>query len=126
MGQLFEGKRSAGDIVTGPVGIAELVGQAAEDGAMPVLQMMGLLSLNLGIFNLLPIPVLDGGLIFMLALEAFLGLFGLPLTLRVKERMMQVGMLMLVLLMGFVIFNDISKRFGSRASQPPVVEQPKK
>jgi regulator of sigma E protease len=88
--------------------------------------MMGLLSLNLGIFNLLPIPVLDGGLIFMLGLEALLGLFGLPLTLRVKERMMQVGMLMLVLLMGFVIFNDISKRFGSRVTQPPAAEQPQK
>jgi regulator of sigma E protease len=74
----------------------------------------------------LPIPVLDGGLIFMLGLEAVLGLFGLPLTLRVKERMMQVGMLMLVLLMGFVIFNDISKRFSSRVSQPPAAEQPKK
>jgi regulator of sigma E protease len=86
-----------------------------------------LLSLNLGIFNLLPIPVLDGGLIFMLGLEAVLGLFGLPLTLRVKERMMQVGMLMLVLLMGFVIFNDISKRFNSsRVTQPPAAEQPKK
>lgn len=126
MGQLFEGKRSARDLVTGPIGIAELVGQAAEDGPMPVIQMMGLLSLNLGIFNLLPIPVLDGGLIFMLGLEAVLGLFGLPLTLRVKERMMQVGMLMLVLLMGFVIFNDISKRFSSRVSQPPAAEQPKK
>jgi regulator of sigma E protease len=127
MGQLFQGKRSPREIVTGPVGIFELVGQASEDGAMPVLQMMGLLSLNLGIFNLLPIPVLDGGLIFMLGLEAVLGLFGLPLTLRAKERMMQVGMLMLVLLMGFVIFNDISKRFNSsRVTQPPAAEQPKK
>ena len=74
---------------------------------------------DLGIFNLLPIPVLDGGLIFMILLESLLGVFGLPLTLRIKERMMQVGFVMLMLLMGFVIFNDISKRipWGSETSQ---------
>jgi len=125
LGQVFAGKRSAGDTVTGPVGIAQIVGQAAEQGATQVFQLMGLLSLNLGVFNLLPIPVLDGGLIFMLLLEAVLGLFGLPLTMRVKERMMQVGLVMLMLLMGFVIFNDISKRFINRSSTPQTVEQPK-
>ncbi|HMG34491.1 MAG TPA: RIP metalloprotease RseP [Blastocatellia bacterium] len=126
LGQVFVGKRSFGDTFTGPVGIAQIVGQAAEEGAMPVFQLMGLLSLNLGIFNLLPIPVLDGGLIFMLALEAVLGLFGLPLSVRVRERMMQVGMVMLMLLMGFVIFNDISKRFVSRTAPPATTEQPRK
>src|SRR5262249_55131942 len=104
LAQVFAGKRSAGDTVTGPVGIAQIVGQAADRGASDVFQLMGILSLNLGIFNLLPIPVLDGGLIFMLLLEAALGLFGLPLTRQIKERMMQVGMVMLMLLMGFVIF----------------------
>jgi regulator of sigma E protease len=84
---------------------------------------MALLSLNLGIFNLLPIPVLDGGMIFMLLLEGLLGLFGLTLGLRVKEKMMQVGFVMLMLLMGFVIFNDISKLFPSRATQPQQTEQ---
>jgi regulator of sigma E protease len=126
LAQVFAGKRSAGDTVTGPVGIAQIVGQAAEQGSTEVFRLMGLLSLNLGVFNLLPIPVLDGGLIFMLLLEALLGIFGLPLTLRVKERMMQVGLVMLMLLMGFVIFNDISKRFISRSSSPQTVEQPKR
>ena len=56
-----------------------MAGQAAQEGTSTVLQLMALLSLNLGIFNLLPIPVLDGGLIFMLLLEALLGLFGVPL-----------------------------------------------
>ncbi len=125
MAQVFAGRRSAGDTVTGPVGIAQIVGQAAEQGAGEVIRLMGLLSLNLGVFNLLPIPVLDGGLIFMILLEAVLGVFGLPLTMRVKERMMQVGLVMLMLLMGFVIFNDISKRFISRSSAPQTVEQPK-
>jgi regulator of sigma E protease len=122
LGQVFVGQRSAGETVTGPVGIARIVGQAAEEGSEQVIRLAGLLSLNLGIFNLLPIPVLDGGLIFMLLLESFLGLFGLPLSLRVKERMMQVGLVMLMLLMGFVIFNDISK--GWLRSSPPQTEQP--
>ena len=124
LAQVFAGKRSAGDTVTGPVGIAQIVGQAAERGATSVLQLTGVLSLNLGIFNLLPIPVLDGGLIFMILLEGFLGLFGLPLTMRIKEKMMQVGLVMLMLLMGFVIFNDISKRFTSRSASQST-EQPK-
>jgi len=124
MGQVFVGKRSARDTLTGPVGIAQIVGQAAEEGSGQVFRLTGLLSLNLGIFNLLPIPVLDGGLIFMILLEALLGMFGLPLSLRIKERMMQVGLVMLMLLMGFVIFNDISKRW--LRSSPPQVEQPAK
>ena len=123
LAQVFVGKRSARDTLTGPVGIAQIVGQAAQEGSVQVIRLTALLSLNLGIFNLLPIPVLDGGLIFMLLLEAFLGLFGLPLSLRVKERMMQVGLVMLMLLMGFVSFNDISKRWSR--SSPAAIEQPK-
>jgi regulator of sigma E protease len=123
LAQVFVGKRSARDTLTGPVGIAQIVGQAAQEGSGQVIRLTALLSLNLGIFNLLPIPVLDGGLIFMILLESFLGLFGLPLSLRVKERMMQVGLVMLMLLMGFVIFNDISKKWSH--SSTPQVEQPK-
>jgi regulator of sigma E protease len=123
LAQVFVGKRSARDTLTGPVGIAQIVGQAAQEGSVQVIRLTALLSLNLGVFNLLPIPVLDGGLIFMLLLESFLGLFGLPLSLRVKERMMQVGLVMLMLLMGFVIFNDISKRW--LRSSPPEIEQPR-
>ncbi len=122
LAQVFVGKRSARDTLTGPVGIAQIVGQAAQEGSVQVIRLTALLSLNLGIFNLLPIPVLDGGLIFMLLLEGFLGFFGLPLSLRIKERMMQVGLVMLMLLMGFVIFNDISKKW--LRSSPPQIEQP--
>lgn len=120
LAQVFVGKRSARDTLTGPVGIAQIVGQAAQRGAEPVFELMAILSLNLGIFNLLPIPVLDGGLIFMLLLESVLGVFGLSLTLRIKERMMQVGFVMLMLLMGFVIFNDISKRIPWRSATPQI------
>ena len=124
LGQVFVGKRSARDTLTGPVGIAQIVGQAAQQGSGQVLQLMAILSLNLGVFNLLPIPVLDGGLIFMLLLEALLGLFGMTLSLRIKERMMQVGLVMLMLLMGFVIVNDILKRFPGRSASPQQIDQP--
>lgn len=124
LAQVFVGKRSARDTLTGPVGIAQIVGQAAQEGSGQVFRLMAILSLNLGVFNLLPIPVLDGGLIFMLFLEAVLGLFGMTLSLRVKERMMQVGLVMLMLLMGFVIVNDILKRIPGRSAPPPQVEQP--
>ncbi len=107
--QIFNGQRSASSALAGPIGIAEIVGQASQQGWDSILELTGLLSLNLGIFNLLPIPVLDGGLIFMLALEAILGFFGRQLSLGVKEKMINVGLVLIVLLMGFVIFNDIRK-----------------
>ena len=121
--QVISGQRSARDTFSGPIGIARISGEAQKQGTSAVIQLMALLSLNLGIFNLFPIPVLDGGLIFMLLLESVLGLFGLQLTLRIKEKMMQVGFVMLVLLMGFVIFNDISKSVSFGGGQPQQTEQ---
>ncbi len=122
--QMFAGQRSPGKTLTGPIGILGITQEATERGAWSVLNLMALLSLNLGIFNLLPIPVLDGGLIFMLILESVLGLFGIPLSLRVKERMMQVGFVVLILLMGFVIFNDIAKKIpGSNVVQQQQQQQ---
>ena len=87
---------------------------------------MGLLSLNLGIFHLRPIPVLDGGLIFMLGLEAVLGWFGRTLSMSVKEKMINVGLVLIVLLMGFVIFNDIRKHIVGAAQEekPPAATEP--
>lgn len=126
IGQIFSGQRSASSALAGPIGIAEIVGQAAQQGVGPVFDLMGLLSLNLGIFNLLPIPVLDGGLIFMLFLEWLLGLFGLQLSLNAKERMINVGLVLIVLLMGFVFYNDIRKKIVGPAppETPPAVTQP--
>jgi regulator of sigma E protease len=118
LGQVLTGHRSVRETVSGPIGIAKMSKQAAEQGIWNALRFGSLISLNLGIFNLLPIPVLDGGLIFMLLLEAVLGVFGLPLTLRIKEKMMQVGFVMLLLLTAFVCFSDISKSVSSgRAPQ---------
>jgi len=67
---------------------------------------LGLVSLQLGVFNLLPIPILDGGVVALLLVEAVLGR---DLSLGLKEKIVQVGFVFLILLMGFVVFNDLSK-----------------
>jgi regulator of sigma E protease len=85
---------------------------------------MALLSLNLGIFNLLPIPVLDGGTIFMILLDAVLGLVGLSLTVKVKERMQTAGLVLLMVLMAFVIVNDLRKVIPSGGQPQQQTEQP--
>jgi len=107
-GQAFKGKRNVGDSVAGPIRIAQYSSAVVQSRDWyTILAFMALLSLNLGIFNLFPIPVLDGGLIFMLGMESVLGWFGRTLTLGIKEKMMQVGFVILLLLMGFVIYNDV-------------------
>jgi regulator of sigma E protease len=123
--QIFAGQRSVGESLAGPIGISRIAGEAAKQGTESILILMAMLSLNLGIFNLLPIPVLDGGMIFMLAIEGLLGLFGLKMSMVVKERMINVGLVLIVLLMGFVIFNDIQRTFLSRTGDsPPAQQQP--
>ncbi len=118
IGQIFSGQRSARDTLSGPIGIARESSRAANElGWGGVFTMLGFLSLNLGIFNLLPIPVLDGGMIFMLFLEGALAGVGLKLSMRMRERIQQVGFVFLLLLMGFVIINDITK-LASRAGSP--------
>ena len=83
--------------------------------------MLGFLSLNLGIFNLLPIPVLDGGAIFLLLIEGLLALIGLSISTAVRDRIQQVGFVMVLMLMVFVIGNDLIKTFGgsSEPEKPP-------
>jgi regulator of sigma E protease len=89
--------------------------------------MLGFLSLNLGIFNLLPIPVLDGGAIFLLLLEGLLATIGLKLSMTVRERIQQVGFVMVILLMVFVISNDFVKLFSrGSSSSPPAATEPAK
>jgi regulator of sigma E protease len=110
LGQVFSGQRSVRDTFSGPIGIAQATKRATEEGGVEAdFRMLGFLSLNLGIFNLLPIPVLDGGMIFVLLLEAALGVVGLTLSMRMRERIQQVGFVFLLLLMGFVIINDVTK-----------------
>jgi regulator of sigma E protease len=123
--QIFSFKRSARTALGGPIKIAEsTIDTFKVAGWAGVIGLMGLLSLNLGIFNLLPIPVLDGGVILLIFIEWILGLLGLTLTMNVRERFQQVGFVMVLLLMGFVIINDavgLGQRFWSK---PPAAEQP--
>ncbi|HEY6331041.1 MAG TPA: RIP metalloprotease RseP [Blastocatellia bacterium] len=124
LGQVIRRQRSARDTIAGPIQILKYSGEAAKEGIAPLFSLMALLSLNLGIFNLLPIPVLDGGTIFMILLESVLGLVGLSLTVKVKERVQTVGLVLLMVLMAFVIINDISKVIPTGPKDPQQVEQP--
>ncbi|MFQ5328529.1 MAG: RIP metalloprotease RseP [Thermodesulfobacteriota bacterium] len=93
----------------GPIMIAQVAGQAAESGISAILSLMAFLSLQLGILNLLPIPVLDGGHLFFFGIER---LRGKPVSERVMIITQQVGMALLLLLMVVVTYNDIRRLFG--------------
>ena len=101
----------------GPIGIARASGEAAsQPGWTPLLALMAGISLNLGIFNLLPIPILDGGLILMLAVE---GILRRDISLRIKERIYQTAFVFLVLFAVVVIYNDIMKAVPGLAQRLP-------
>jgi regulator of sigma E protease len=101
-------RRMAAKNLSGPVGIAHYATEAAEQGPGPFLMLMSLVSLNLAIVNLLPIPILDGGVIVTLLIEMVMGR---DLSLNVKEAMLKVGFVFLMMLVVFTIYNDIAKRF---------------
>lgn len=92
--------------ISGPLEIASISGQAASQGIVPLLNLIAFISLNLGIVNLLPLPVLDGGQITILALE---GILRKDLNQKVKEWIMKVGVAMLLLLMVLVLSQDVMK-----------------
>ena len=125
--QIVQGQRSMRNALAGPIGIAQVTSdtyQAA--GWSGTIELMGMLSLNLGVFNLLPIPILDGGAILLLLVEGLFGLLGITLTMNVRERFQQVGFVIVMLLMGFVIINDLV-RVGERLfTSPPAQQQIKK
>ena len=117
LGQFFTGQRSARNTVSGPVGIYKAASTSVERyGWGGLFTTLAFLSLNLGIFNLLPIPVLDGGAIFLLLIEGILAAVGMTLSMRVRDRIQQVGFVMVLLLMVFVIGNDFLKMFSRDSS----------
>ncbi len=127
LGQVFSGQRSARDTLSGPIGIYNAAANSFERmGWAGLFAMLGFLSLNLGIFNLLPIPVLDGGAIFLLLIEGALAAVGLKLSMGVRERIQQVGFVVVILLMVFVITNDVLKKFSRGSSSKPAATQPAK
>jgi len=110
--QLLRGiaeRRMSPKSVYGPIGIVQISGEEAREGPIPFLGLMAALSLNLAVVNLLPIPILDGGTIFMLLVEIFMRR---DLSLRVKEAAFRLGFVFIMALVAFVIYNDISKLAG--------------
>ena len=94
----------------GPIMIAQLAGQTAKAGWIPFLTLMALISCNIAFINILPIPGLDGGHIFMTLIE---GIIRRPLTIKMRLAIQQVGMLFILMLMITVIVNDIGRLFGN-------------
>ncbi len=93
--------------IEGPIGIGRAAGQAAsEKGWTPLMALTAAISLNLGIFNLLPIPILDGGVILLLFVES---LMRRDISLQIKERIYQAAFVFLVLFAVMVIYNDLVK-----------------
>ncbi len=110
---LFIGKMITGNMgaenLSGPVGIAKMSGEAFNAGFLPFLYLMAILSISLGVLNLLPIPVLDGGQLTMLAIEA---IRGEPLPARVENFAYTLGALMVGFLLVFAVTNDIFRWVG--------------
>lgn len=104
------GKLITGDVklnnLSGPISIAQGAGMSAEFGVIYYLMFLALISVNLGIINLFPLPVLDGGHLLFLAIEK---LKGGPVSERVQDFSYRIGSILLVLLMGLALFNDFSR-----------------
>ena len=109
IGQFLKGlveRRMSAKNLTGPIGIAQLSGDAAREGPSAFFMLMQMVSLNLAIFNLLPIPILDGGVILMLLVEMIMQR---DLSLNVKEAVFKVGFVCIMVIVAFALYNDISK-----------------
>jgi regulator of sigma E protease len=106
LGKVLSNQMSAKNL-SGPIGMGQMAGEAAQaQGYYPKFYLGAAISLNLGILNLLPIPILDGGMIFILIIES---IRRKDLTVNVKERIYQVAFIFLMVLFAFIIFNDLSK-----------------
>ncbi len=98
----------AKDLLGGPILIAQQAGKQMEAGWMALIRFMGLISVSLGMINLLPIPILDGGHLMFFTYEA---IFRKPMPQRIMEMALQAGLVVLITLMVFVVYNDIVKLF---------------
>ena len=110
LGKLLSNELAPKSALSGPIEIAAWSGRAAQRGFKDLLYTIGFLSISIGFMNLLPIPVLDGGHISILLVES---LMRRDLSLGIKERITQVGFMMLMTLMAVVIFFDLSKNLPS-------------
>jgi len=102
------------NVLGGPILIAQMAGQQAEKGLLELINFIALISVNLAVLNLLPIPILDGGHIMFFLVEAVLGR---PLGVKKIEMAQKVGMLLLLVLMAFVFYNDIMRLLPGQKPQ---------
>ncbi|MCF6202602.1 MAG: RIP metalloprotease RseP [Methylococcaceae bacterium] len=107
MWKMLVGKASAENL-SGPISIAQYAGQSAEMGLVPFFRFLAIVSISLGVLNLLPVPVLDGGHLMFFAIEA---IKGSPISEKIQIYFQQVGMLMLMSLMFFAVFLDLGRIF---------------
>jgi regulator of sigma E protease len=107
VGKLITGSIPA-DNLGGPILIAQMAGEQVRQGLISLLFFIAIVSINLGILNLLPVPVLDGGHLLFFAIEA---VRGKPVSIPMREKAQQVGLLLLLMLMIFVFYNDIMRFF---------------
>ncbi|HXC48523.1 MAG TPA: RIP metalloprotease RseP [Candidatus Sulfotelmatobacter sp.] len=110
-GKLFSGRVSAKQLQSF-IGISRAAGEAVSQGPFTVISLMALISVNLGILNLLPIPILDGGHILLLSLE---GIRRRDFSLAFKERFIQVGLVFLLVLFAYVMYNDVVRLLPSHS-----------
>jgi len=90
----------------GPISIINISGRAYQEGFVTLFMFMALISMNLGILNIMPIPILDGGVMLLLIIESLLGR---DLSLRMKERIVQASVVFILMLMVIVLYNDVLK-----------------
>jgi len=108
--KIIEGKISA-KTIGGPLLIAQLAGQQAKAGTLSLIIFMAVISINLVILNVLPIPVLDGWHLLIFLIE---GIIGKPVSLKLRERAQQVGIFLIILIMLLVFYNDLSRIVGTQ------------
>jgi len=114
LGRLLKREASVKQL-DGPIGIVRASGQAADIGLAALIMLTAAISLNLGLVNLLPIPILDGGVMLLLLIEFVMGR---DLSLRIKERIVQVSMVFLLLMMVVVLYNDVLKLMPPSTGTP--------
>jgi len=107
IGRMLVGKASVKNI-SGPITMAEYAGQAAQAGLVVYIGYLALISVSLGVLNLLPLPMLDGGLLMYYLFE---GLSGRPVSERAQQKLQRVGVVVLMLMMGLALFNDVTRQF---------------
>jgi regulator of sigma E protease len=109
LGKVITGREKA-DQLSGPIGIAKISGQLASINFISVINLAGMLSVSIGLLNLFPVPLLDGGHLLFYAIEA---IRGRPLSERVQEMGFRIGLALVIMLMIFATFNDIMRHGAS-------------